>query len=241
MMKIGYFAPEGREDTVKAAFSALGRVECFPLPTGETAPASLSGYDLLLYRLGDDWDRYGPVYNLAGACPGVVVMEDASLRRFFGGYSEARGEDGEALFRRLYGERALREIRRRKNHRRHGDQADPAAYSLLEGIQDRALGAIALSAPAERALRLAYSGPIALMTPGCREENQAAARRLWEEIQFLAPSRRLIGRIAGKLREAQKDYRPPLCRKAAEEIEDLFYIQKGEGRNFIDGMEGKTR
>ena len=168
-------------------------------------------------------------------------MEDVSLRRFFGGYSEARGKDGTALFRRLYGERALREIRRRKNHRRHGDQADPAAYSLLEGIQDRALGAIALSAPAERALRLAYSGPIALMTPGCREENQAAARRLWEEIQFLAPSRRLIGRIAGKLRDTQKDYRPPLCRKAAEEIENLFYIQKGEGRNFIDGMEGKTR
>ena len=86
MMKIGYFAPEVREDTVKAAFSALGRVECLPLPTGEAAPASLSGYDLLLYRLGDDWDRYGSVYNLAGACPGVMVMEDASLRRFFGGF-----------------------------------------------------------------------------------------------------------------------------------------------------------
>jgi glycosyltransferase involved in cell wall biosynthesis len=119
-VKVAWFAPMRRSSaigwsyglTICRALSRTSHVDIWspaPVDAPDEAPeivtfregdydaARLSGYDLRVYNLGDNYEFHGEIFALARRHPGIVILHDFVMHNFFRGYFLLR-EGGVAAY-----------------------------------------------------------------------------------------------------------------------------------------------
>jgi glycosyltransferase involved in cell wall biosynthesis len=119
-----------------------------PLITGRFAilnyrnfPARAPEYDCVVYAMGDNADYHGYIYDALGRVPGVVILHDTTLHRFFISRTLSKGDTAGYLdeMEAAYGIRSLRVAQQVLAG--HG-QALTRRFSFVERVVDRAQGVI---------------------------------------------------------------------------------------------------
>lgn len=128
-MRIAWFAPFGQDHAVSglvasvaAAFAAAGHEPViFRLDLGSREPnpspdvevrswrdwAQAAACPLSFHSFGDDFAAYAPAYDVLARRPGVAILHDPSLERYFADLAAAAGWSGTAAPEALIGRDAL--------------------------------------------------------------------------------------------------------------------------------------
>src|SRR5438552_851356 len=80
---------------VNADLAMLSKIE------PEQLPHLLSGYDCVVYNMGNHHGYHGRIYEASLRHPGIVILHDVVLQHFFGGYFLEYLRDWDAYIRHM--------------------------------------------------------------------------------------------------------------------------------------------
>ena len=189
-MKVAWFTPVTGDDPVvdysRGVLAAMAqlcepllccnqRPERFPaevrvvdLKAQPEAVSELRPVDAIFYNLGDDFRQYAWIFDMVERHPGIVVLHDASLHRFFLGYHLQHLHRADLYISRMaehYGVAGLRAAQRVLGPRLDPesirvDGADVVRYTFTEEVLRSARGVVVHSASHVAMVRRLWDGPV---------------------------------------------------------------------------------
>ena len=246
-MKVAWFTPVGRQDPgaeySRAVLAAMAEL-CEPLLCCDRPPdgfpsgirvldfaaepdglRDLGSLGAIFYVLGNDLEQYASIFELSRTHPGIVVLHDPTLHRFYFNYyvkhlgrvdlyvtrmAEHYGVEGLATAHQVLGPR-FDAVGARL------EEQDLLRYTFIEEALRPAMGAVVQSPWQAQLVRRVWSGPVceASLADGLLTSSAIArdyARKLLRFAEhdvappgagaIMAPSRDLAERIAGQIGEA---------------------------------------
>lgn len=126
----------------------------------------LSGFDIIVYNMGDNLKYHCAIYECFLKHPGVVIIHDICLHNFFRGYYLVHQKNEKAYtdeLDRLYGKNARKEIVHAAQSLDDWRQLDLCGYGFTEKVAELADAIIVHSNYHMRWIKRCYDGPSAIM------------------------------------------------------------------------------
>lgn len=131
----------------------------------EQLPQLLSGYDCVIYNMGNHHGYHGSIYEASLRHPGIVILHDIVLQHFFGGYFLEYQRDWDAYIRHMAyahgpeGEK-LAQLIRAGRERAVWNGSEAVQYHMAKLAIRRKYGVIVHSEFAKRALEPIAAAPV---------------------------------------------------------------------------------